>query len=94
MTDKPPMGECRIRVINLPGTPFGGGYGHLEILQADDRVRIAHEVLEHIERPDVTYGDGILTIRAINGTISYGIGPLDLESMTHEAVRSSSVSTS
>jgi hypothetical protein len=48
-------------------------------------VRIAHGQLEKIDHPDVSYGDGILTIRGINRTVSYGIGPYDLLTHTHEA---------
>jgi hypothetical protein len=79
MTDKPEFGECRIETI------FGGAHPKLRIVQADECVRIAHGQLEKIDHPDVSYGDGILTIRGINRTVSYGIGPYDLLTHTHEA---------
>jgi hypothetical protein len=80
------IGECRISTI------FGplDSTTRLRIEQADEHIRIAHELLEQVNHPDVSYGDGILTIRAINGTVSYGVGALDLESMTHEGTRSGS----
>ena len=77
------MGECVINTVWILGCR------HLEIVRADERVRIADEVLAGAnEHPDVSYGDGILTIRAINGTVSHGIGPYDLLTNTYEAVRS------
>jgi len=80
------MGECRIeRVFDTMA-----GRAKLRIVQADERIRVAAEVLENLAHPDVSYGDGILTIRAINGTVSYGIGPYDLLTHTHEATRSGS----
>jgi hypothetical protein len=81
MTDKPEFGECRIETIfDVFMEP-----PKLRIIQADERVRIARELLEQIDHPDVTYGDGILTIRGLNRTVSYGIGPYDLLTHTHEA---------
>ena len=74
------IGECRIRTVWTPD-----GTRKFYIDQADEHIRIAHEVLETIEHPDVSYGDGILTLRGINRTVSYGVGSLDSLSMTHEA---------
>ena len=77
------IGECIIHTVWILGDR------HLEIVRADERVRIADEVLAAAkDHPDVSYGDGILTIHAINGTVSYGIGPYDLLTNTHEAVKS------
>lgn len=78
------VGECRISTV----------FGPLDVRhrfridQADEHIRVSAALLENIDHPDVSYGDGILTIRAINGTVSYGIGPLDPLTMTHEATRS------
>jgi len=84
-SNKPPTGECVIETMRLD---LDKPHGSLRVLRADERIRIADALLENIDHPDVSYGDGILTIRAINGTVSYGVGPLDLVSMTHEGVRS------
>jgi hypothetical protein len=74
------FGQCIIHTVWILGCK------HLEIVRADERVRIAAEVLAAAEdHPDVSYGDGILTIRGINRTVSYGIGPYDLLTHTHEA---------
>lgn len=79
----PEIGECVIHTVWILGER------HLEIVHADEHVRIADEVLKAAadRHPDMSYGDGILTITAINGTISYGIGPLDLLTLTYEAWR-------
>ena len=79
MSDKPEIGQCIIHTVWVLGDR------HLEIVRADEHVRIAHELLEKIDHPDVSYGDGILTIRGLNRTVSYGIGPYDLLTHTHEA---------
>ena len=79
------MGECIIETMRLD---LDKPHGSLRVLRADERIRIAEEVLENIDHPDVSYGDGILTIRAINGTVSYGVGPLDLLTLTREGIRS------
>jgi len=84
---KPPMGECLIETV-FGDLVDGPPHRRFRIVQADERIRIAHHLLEQIDHPDVSYGDGILTIRGINGTVSYGVGPLDLGSMTHEGIRS------
>ena len=78
------FGECRISTV----------FGPLDVQrrfridQADEHIRIADRLLADIDHPDVSYGDGILTIRAINGTVSYGLGRYDPRTMTHEATRS------
>jgi hypothetical protein len=49
----------------------------LLIERADPVIWVSTELLEHFSRPHVehvSYGDGILTIRAVNGTVSYGVG--------------------
>ena len=76
------MGECVVESF----------FGNLKILRADERIRISHWFLEDVAdlHPDVSYGDGILTIRASNGTVSYGIGPPDPFTNTHEGTRSGS----
>jgi len=55
---------------NLPG-------GSFEILQADDDIEIDDIMLEIELVPEVTYGDGILTIHAANRTVSYGLSHHD-----------------
>ena len=80
---KPEIGQCIINTIWILGCR------HLEIVQADERVLIADEVLKAADsHPDVTLGDGILTIKALNGTVSYGIGKYDLLTNAYEAMRS------
>lgn len=78
------IGQCLFETV------FVTGGTRLKIVRADERVRIAQELLDGDLHPDVSYGDGILTIRAINGTVSYGVGPYDLLTHTREGVKSPS----
>ena len=80
------FGECRISAVRRPLDARHS----LRIDQADEHIRVSAQLLEDIDHPDVSYGDGILTIRAINGTVSYGIGRYDPLTMTYEATRSGS----
>jgi hypothetical protein len=53
----------------------------VEILEADPVVEFADEFLEALraqDRMDVSVGDGILTIRGINRTVSYGLAERNL----------------
>lgn len=75
-------GEVRLRCFDD---------GSLEVLRADPEVEIAQEALEQLEawadRERVSLGDGILTIRARNGTVSYGLHDYDLLSMVWRGTR-------
>ena len=85
MSTKSEIGDCRFETVFLDGER------KIRIVQADERIRIAQEFLDGLDaelHPDVSYGDGILTIRAINGTVSYGVGSYDLLSHTREGVKS------
>lgn len=55
--------------------------GSLTIIAAPDEIHVADEFLASCEKwgvPEVTYGDGIFTVRAKNGTVSYGLCDYDL----------------
>jgi hypothetical protein len=67
----------------LPGNTF-------EIVQADDEIEIDELLLEVDWGPshEVSYGDGILTIKAANRTVSYGIGGPGSTPRTRRAILS------
>jgi hypothetical protein len=57
----------------------------VEVVQADPVVEFADEFLEALaseNRADVSMGDGILTIRGVNRTVSYGLGEREIALMT------------
>ena len=77
--DQTEFGHCTVRQV----------FGDLWIIEADERIRISEEVLQDAQgdnrHPDLNYGDGIFTIRARNGTVSYGVGRADPFTRTREA---------
>ena len=80
-------GECRVRLARCGLDPWG----ELYIERADPVIYVCEELLDAVREhlhPDMSYGDGILTIRAVNGTVSYGLGPLDLLCLWRRGVRS------
>ena len=93
-------GECRVRLARCGLDPWGLGRGsprsprlsgELYIERADPVIYVCEELLDAVREhlhPDMSYGDGILTIRAVNGTVSYGLGPLDLLCLWRRGVRS------
>jgi len=67
-------GTLELNYVYVLGEPLG-----LEILRADRVIEIADDLLEDLAsiRPEVSLGDGILTIRGFNRTVSYGLGRHD-----------------
>jgi hypothetical protein len=58
-----------------------------EILQADDEIEVDEVLLGSALAPQVSYGDGILTFRGVNRTVSYGIAGPGSVPHTRRAVR-------
>lgn len=83
------IGECWLRQ-HYPNGPLEPSV--LYINRADPVIWVAEEIIDSISRGaahhDVSYGDGILTIRASNGTVSYGLGPHDSARLWRKGIRS------
>ncbi len=67
--------------------------GSIEILQADPEIRVADEFIEQAPHRDpyISFGDGIMTIHAINGSVSYGLHSHDLQRAWWKGTRSDAV---
>jgi hypothetical protein len=56
--------------------------GGITILHADPEIQVTEEFLYAVRagycKPEITLGDGILTVQALNGTVSYGLHSFDL----------------
>jgi hypothetical protein len=77
-------------VGNLVLQRFDGGLGRreLRILRADPEIHVADEFIARISGvPELTFGDGILTVCASNGTVSYGLCEYDTPCMWWRGVR-------
>jgi hypothetical protein len=81
-------GECLLRAH---------GDGCLELVRADDEIEVADEFLAQLAPGDIrdgdgktvgfSLGDGILTVHATNGTVSYGLHSHDDLRMTWRGTR-------
>lgn len=60
----------------------------LEVVQADPLIEVADQVLEHADPRLLSVGDGIMTIHARNGEVSYGLREYDDLRETWLGVRS------
>jgi hypothetical protein len=63
--------------------------GSIEILDAPEEILVADEFLEAARDEYISHGDGIMTIHASNGDVSYGLHSYDLQTMCWKGTRSS-----
>ena len=71
-----------------------GPNGEIEILEAPDHILVADLFIEEIElgrHPCYSYGDGILTVHATNGDLSYGLHHYDNLRRIWHATRATTV---
>jgi len=62
--------------------------GELHLLQADPIIEVADELLGNLDGRRASYADGIFTIHALNGEVSYGLRDYDDIRETWVGVRS------
>jgi hypothetical protein len=62
--------------------------GTLEVLQADPYIEVTDQLLDSLDGERASYGDGILTIHAARGDVSYGLRDHDDIRETWLGVRS------
>jgi hypothetical protein len=54
-------------------TVYDRSDGSIDIIDAPDEILVADRFLAEVRPPYADYGDGILTIHARNGDVSYGL---------------------